>query len=88
MVKKLLLWHPETADRVVVCRGWLKRMLYPSAFATLGEVLKSAQIDLTDSDLFILHINRHLRHGDDVICTICGKTFKEITKKGAAMTTR
>lgn len=81
MVKKLLLFHPETADRIVVHRGWLKRMLYPSAFATIGEVFKSTQIDLTDSDLFITHIKRHLPRGEHVICTICGKTFDEIVHK-------
>lgn len=79
MKKKLLLLHPESpGERVVVYRGWLKRLLYPAAFATLGETMKSVQIDLTKSDLFVAHIQRHLLPGDKVICKICNKSIDEI----------
>lgn len=79
MKKKLFLWHPESpGERVVVYRGLIKRLLYPSAFATLSETLKSSQIEITRSDLFVKHVKSHLLNGDQVICTICGKTIDEI----------
>ena len=80
MKKKLLLLHPESpGERVVVFRGFFKRLFYPSAFATLGDTLKSAAIDLTKSDRFVAHIQAHLTRGDKVICKICNKTIDDIT---------
>ena len=80
MKKKLILQHPDSpGGKIVVYRGLIKRLLYPSAFATLGEVLKSKQIDITKADHFVQHIQRHLMAGEKVICKICGKTIDEIT---------
>jgi len=80
MKKKLLLLHPESpGERVVVFRGFFKRLFYPSAFATLGETLKSVQIDLSKAEQFVAHIQNHLIKGDKVICKICNKTIDEIT---------
>ncbi|MCK4498959.1 hypothetical protein KAU11_00505 [Candidatus Babeliales bacterium] len=79
MKEKLLLWHPESpGERVVVYRGIFKRLIYPTAFATLNETMKSSQIDLTKADLFVKHIQGHLCKGDKVMCKICGKTIDEI----------
>ena len=82
MKKKLLLWHPESPGmRVVVRRGPIKRLLYPVAFATLSETLKSSRVDLTQSDKFVAHIAAHLPPGEDVVCKICGKSVDEIAKE-------
>ena len=32
-------------------------------------------------DIFIKHIQKHLKEGQEVICKICGKTAKEIQKQ-------
>ena len=80
MKKKMFLWHPESSgERVVVYRGWFKRLFWPSAFATLGETLKASQIDVTNAERFVLHIQRHLLAGDKVVCKICGKPIDEVT---------
>lgn len=80
MKKKLLLLHPNSpGERVVVYRGWFKQLFWPKAFATLGETMKSVQIDITKSDRFVQHIQRHLAPGEKVVCKICHKTIDEIT---------
>ena len=56
---------------------WL--CFWPKAFATLGETLKSTQIDITKSDRFVQHIQRHLAPGEKVVCKIYNKTIDEIT---------
>jgi hypothetical protein len=41
---KLRLFHPDSPGmRVNVERGWLKRLLYPKDFATLGEAVKAGR---------------------------------------------
>jgi len=44
--RKLILWHPESpGEKIIVYRGFLKRLFYPSAFATLTETLKEITND-------------------------------------------
>ena len=77
--KKLVLFDPESPGmKVVVYRGWFKQIFWPSAFATLGEAMKSVQIDITKSDRFVQHIQQHLEPGEKVICKICGKAIDEV----------
>lgn len=34
-----------------------------------------------NDDVFIRHIQSHLKNGENVICKICGKTAEEILKE-------
>jgi len=85
MKKTMTVWHPESRGaRVTVKRNFLQRLLYPTDFATRGEVFKSYKTK-SDADIFVAHIKQHLQPGQKVICKICNKTIDEIVKRHAQM---
>ena len=82
--ERFIVWHNDTADRVIVERNWFQRMLYPICFATCTEVMKSSQlkIKIESAEKFINHIKSHLNPGENVVCKICGKSVEEIYMDG------
>jgi len=51
---------------------YVSKGFFNENYKPVGETLKSK------GDKFVDHIGEHLKYGEDVICTICGKTVDEI----------
>jgi len=78
--ERFIVWHNDTADRVIVERNWFQRLLYPICFATCTETMKSSQIKIKidSAEKFVEHIKSHLADDEYVVCKICGKSVEEI----------
>jgi hemerythrin-like domain-containing protein len=78
--ERFIVWHNDTADRVIVERNWFQRMLYPICFATCTEVMRSSciKVEIEAAEKFVKHIKSHLDQGEAVVCKICNKSVEEI----------
>jgi hypothetical protein len=78
--ERFIVWHNDTADRLIVERNWFQRMLYPICFATCSESMKSSRIkiNIEAAEKFVAHIKAHLGPNEHVVCKICNKSVEEI----------